>query len=182
MNDDITIKISRIAIKTETFCTAWDGQLYCVDICEDSEERRAWLYNSRYGIKMLMWGESAEYNRDEFLDRVFSSLPDYIEYYQDDVYALENACEYNPNLEADERLVEIYDRTLKNCEFYENEQNYPALLNEIGCLRGIAYSIEQVAGRDCLDECIDYDAYHAMIERAEELKKSLDNTSKDEIR
>ena len=83
-NNEIVIKISRINIKSETFCTAWEGQLYCIDVCEDSEVRMAWLYNSDYGIKMLMFGEEVGNDRDEFLDSVFSSLPNYIEIYQEE--------------------------------------------------------------------------------------------------
>lgn len=78
------IEISKIAIKTETFCTAWNGKLYCVDICEDAEERSAWLYNSNYGVKSLMWGEEiGQRSRDEFLNLVFSNLPDHIEFYEE---------------------------------------------------------------------------------------------------
>lgn len=81
---EIVLEISRIAIKTETFCTPWEGQLYCIDICEDSEERMAWLYNSKYGIKMLMFGEEVKNDRNEFLDRVFSNVPYDIEIYQEE--------------------------------------------------------------------------------------------------
>lgn len=84
-NEEITLKISRINIKSETFCTPWNGKLYCVDICEDAEERTAWLYNSSYGVKSLMFGCKVEdMERDEFLDVVFSNLPDYIEDYADE--------------------------------------------------------------------------------------------------
>ena len=83
--EEITLKISKIAIKSETFCTHWNGNLYCVDICEDAEERSAWLYNAAYGVKSLMWGEKInQSSRDEFLDMVFSSLPDYIEDYAEE--------------------------------------------------------------------------------------------------
>lgn len=81
-SNDIVLKISRINFKTETFCTAWDGKLYCVDIFEDAEERSAWLYNSAYGVKSLMFGCMVNsQSREEFLDIVFSNLPDYIGYY-----------------------------------------------------------------------------------------------------
>ena len=33
------------------------------------------------GVKSLMWGQEIKNDRDEFLNRVFSNLPDYIEYY-----------------------------------------------------------------------------------------------------
>lgn len=33
-DDDEVIEISRIAIKSETFCTPWHGKLYCVDVME----------------------------------------------------------------------------------------------------------------------------------------------------
>lgn len=84
-NEEIVLKISRIAIKSETFCASWNGQLYCVDICEDAEERSAWLYNAAYGVKSLMWVEDIKQSsREEFLDMVFSSLPDYIAGYAEE--------------------------------------------------------------------------------------------------
>ena len=84
-DEEITLEISRINIKSETFCTPWNGQLYCVDICEDAEERGAWLYNASYGIKSFMFGTSVKQdNREEFLDMVFSNLPDYIEDYAEE--------------------------------------------------------------------------------------------------
>lgn len=161
---------------------------YRVEIIRNKEDHdvwEAWLNKAGYGHKMYMFGIMAEdTSLAEMKDIVEGNLDNegYATMYEDEIVALEDACEFSPSLEADERLVEIYDRTYKNCEFYEREKNYPALLNEIGCLRGIAYSIEQVAGRDCLDECVDYDAYRAMIGRAQELKNSLDNTSNGEIK
>ena len=81
-----TIKISKIAIKSETFCTTWNGELYCVDICEDAEDRSAWVYSSDGGFKMLMWGEDPKQDsREDFLNRVFSNLPDYIDVYEDNM-------------------------------------------------------------------------------------------------
>ena len=79
-NDNPVLKISKVNIKSETFCTTWNNKVYCVDICEDMAERGAWLYNASYGIKAFMFGTSVEQDsRDEFLDMVFSNLPDYIE-------------------------------------------------------------------------------------------------------
>jgi len=43
-----------------------------------------------------------------------------------------------------EKLLEIFNRTMQNCEFYEAEKQDTKLLNEIGCLRGIAYCLESV--------------------------------------
>lgn len=84
-DEEITLKISRIDIKSETFCTPWNGKLYCVDICEDAEERSAWLYNSAYGVKSLMFGCMVNaQSREAFLDMVFSNLPDYIESYAEE--------------------------------------------------------------------------------------------------
>lgn len=45
-------------------------------------------------------------------------------------------------------LLELYDRTQKNCQFYEQQENAPALLNEIGVLRGIMYCIESAVGEE----------------------------------
>lgn len=81
---DIVLQISRINIKSETFCTPWHDKLYCVDICEDSEERSAWLYNANYGVKSFMFGEEVKHSREAFLDAVFSNLPDYIEDYEEE--------------------------------------------------------------------------------------------------
>lgn len=84
-DEEIVLKISRIGIKSETFCTTWGGKLYCVDICEDAKERSAWLYNSAYGVKSLMFGYMVcDMSRDEFLDIVFSNLPEYIEDYAEE--------------------------------------------------------------------------------------------------
>lgn len=41
------------------------------------------------------------------------------------------------------KLLSLYDRTLKNCEFYERENDKIHLLAEIGCLRGISYCLEE---------------------------------------
>ena len=79
------VEISRIAVHSETFCTSWNGKLYCVDICEDSEVRSAWLYNAGYGVKSLMFGLNVkESQRDAFLDMVFSNLPNYIDDYAEE--------------------------------------------------------------------------------------------------
>lgn len=43
-----------------------------------------------------------------------------------------------------EKIMDIFNRTISNCEFYEKEKQHTKLLNEIGCLRGIAYCLEAV--------------------------------------
>ena len=40
------------------------------------------------------------------------------------------------------KLMDLFKRTLSNCEFYENENRTNSLLNELGVLRGIAYCLE----------------------------------------
>ena len=37
------------------------------------------------------------------------------------------------------KLIELFDRTINNCKFYEEEGKKASLNNEIGVLRGIAY-------------------------------------------
>ena len=39
-------------------------------------------------------------------------------------------------------LMGIYERTLNNCKFYEKQEDRAHLLNEVGCLRGVAYCME----------------------------------------
>ena len=133
--EEIVLKISKIAIKSETFCTVWDGNLYCIDICEDAEERSAWLYRSNNSVKMLMWGEEVTNDRDEFLDCVFSNIPDYVEDYEE---------EYGEGAALIEKLDAIYERTMRNCHFYKDEGKNRHLLNEIGVLRGISYCLDEV--------------------------------------
>ena len=41
-------------------------------------------------------------------------------------------------------MLELFERTLKNCRFYKEEGDTARLLNEIGVLRGIAYCMEEV--------------------------------------
>lgn len=84
-NEEIVLKISRIAIKSETFCTPWNGHLYCVDITEDAKNRGAWLYRSDMGVKSFMFGYMLkDMDADKFKDLVFSNLPDYIEDYEEE--------------------------------------------------------------------------------------------------
>ncbi len=42
----------------------------------------------------------------------------------------------------DSKLMDLFNRTLSNCELYKNENRTTSLLNEIGVLRGIAYCLE----------------------------------------
>lgn len=43
-----------------------------------------------------------------------------------------------------ETIMDLYDRTISNCKFYEEEGKRISLNNEIGVLRGIAYCMELV--------------------------------------
>lgn len=43
-----------------------------------------------------------------------------------------------------ENIMELFDRTMKNCKFYEGQNDTKGLLNEIGVLRGIAYCMESI--------------------------------------
>lgn len=67
----------------------------------------------------------------------------------------------------DNTLIGIYNRTLNNCIFYENENDKLSLLNEIGVLRGVAYCLE-LSG-----ECPHDDQFLHFIELQNELKKGL---------
>lgn len=44
----------------------------------------------------------------------------------------------------EEKIIELFERTMKNCNFYEKENQVAHLLNEIGVLRGIAYVMEEM--------------------------------------
>lgn len=43
----------------------------------------------------------------------------------------------------EKNLMKLYERTLDNCHFYY-KNNDPKLISEIGCLRGIAYCLEEL--------------------------------------
>lgn len=45
---------------------------------------------------------------------------------------------------AEDKLLYLYNRTMKNCRFYMENGKEDHLLNEIGVLRGIAYCMEAV--------------------------------------
>lgn len=48
------------------------------------------------------------------------------------------------NIETRDRIIALYNRTKNNCLYYEKKGEEMGLLNEIGCLRGIAYCLEEV--------------------------------------
>ncbi len=85
--------------------------------------------------------------------------------------ATDEVIEENQNLEK--RLMAIWNRTLKNCKFYEEEKKYSNLLNEIGVLRGITYAYEELT--DSLpisDEFLHFiDVQNEILSILEELNK-----------
>lgn len=65
-------------------------------------------------------------------------------------------------------LNELFERTLKNCSFYEKEGKTINLVNEIGVLRGIGYCMELEG------ECSHTEEFMHFIEIQQKLKE-LDN-------
>lgn len=65
-------------------------------------------------------------------------------------------------------LNELFERTLKNCAFYEKEGKTISLANEIGVLRGIGYCMELEG------ECPHTEEFMHFIEIQQKLKE-LDN-------
>lgn len=73
-------------------------------------------------------------------------------------------------------LLELFDRTEKNCEFYEQEKDNIALLNEIGVLRGIMYCIESVMGEENARGAVGwarYSQFDTLIRTQERLKANM---------
>lgn len=68
-----------------------------------------------------------------------------------------------------ENLIEIYNRTYRNCRFYQDKGDEKALLNEIGVLRGIMYCIDVTIG-GYSNDLIDYEAFKEMIAEQQRLK------------
>lgn len=48
------------------------------------------------------------------------------------------------NMKDIDKLNNLFERTMNNCLCYEREGKKMSLLNEIGCLRGIAYCLEEL--------------------------------------
>lgn len=70
-----------------------------------------------------------------------------------------------------EKLLQLYSRTYRNCQFYAEHSENEKLLNEIGVLRGIAYSIEAiVGGRESLFQYIDFASFDVMIKAQNKLR------------
>ena len=40
--------------------------------------------------------------------------------------------------------ISILERTAKNCEFYKREGMTEHFINEVGCLRGIMYALDEI--------------------------------------
>lgn len=66
------------------------------------------------------------------------------------------------------KLIALYERTLKNCRFYEAEGKEWALMNEIGCLRGILYAIEEI------EPCFTFTEAIPFIEKQQEFRTNDD--------
>ena len=60
----------------------------------------------------------------------------------------------------DAELYDLFERTVRNCIYYEREKDLVHFWNEIHCLRGI-YSC--IAGRDLLDK-EDIELFNSFIE------------------
>ena len=41
-------------------------------------------------------------------------------------------------------IIQVFERTLNNCRYYEKNNKTISLANEIGVLRGVAYTMEAV--------------------------------------
>lgn len=65
-----------------------------------------------------------------------------------------------------ETFLDIFDRTIKNCEYFAKEGKSMSLSNEIGVLRGIAYCMEIVG------LCPHTEEFAHFIELQEKLKKT----------
>ena len=109
---------------------------------------------------------------------------DYYEYYTDLTGLLPPRADISEPLRA---LRDLYQRTYYNCIFWEKEEKGKpvftnlseecwkdrdaGLNNEIGCLRGVAYCMEEIVGEGNLFNEIDHTSFKHFIDKAEELEK-----------
>lgn len=57
---------------------------YYIDIQPMQGYREAWIYNTNYGVKMLMFGSAAgDITKEKFENLVFDRAEEYIELYQE---------------------------------------------------------------------------------------------------
>lgn len=134
--------------KTKTY-EYRDG--FLVDIVDSGDEISAYLYHKNYGVKDLMFElmKKDVESEEELKEMITNNLTNqsFIENYTEE-YMEGN--EYNG-----ETMMDVYRRTLRNCQFYEKENNIKKLINEIGVLRGIFYCLQSV-GVSCEDDEFKY--------------------------
>ena len=66
-------------------------------------------------------------------------------------------------------LIELYDRTYRNCMFYKENGKREHLLNEICVLRGIVYCIEAASEEKNAFVYVDFEKFSLMIEEQNRL-------------
>lgn len=69
-----------------------------------------------------------------------------------------------------EKLLELFNRTYRNCKHYKECGKDQHLLNEIGVLRGIAYCIGEIVGEENLFSVINFAEFSEMIDEQERLR------------
>ena len=93
---------------------------------------------------------------DEYLDHVLNDIDFYIESYEEDLMLVESDPDIVLNRPVCDMFNDLLERTIKNCRFYEKEDRKRSLLNEAGCLRGIAYAIDKVGALPARKEILYY--------------------------
>ena len=76
------------------------------------------------------------------VDHTVDYLKRYRQVVSSELSEVNNPAVSNKVTNGDMKLMDLFNRTLSNCEFYENENRTTSLLNEIGVLRGIAYCLK----------------------------------------
>ena len=145
--------------KTKTY-EYRDG--FLVDIVDSGDEVSAYLYHKNYGVKDLMFGlmKKDVESEEELKEMITNNLTNqsFIENYTE---------EYMNGKECGETVMDIYNRTIRNCKYYESIHDDISLINEIGVLRGIYYCLQTV-GVAPEDEVVS-----RFFETQEKLKKQL---------
>ncbi len=71
-----------------------------------------------------------------------------------------------------EILMNLYNRTLSNCTYYNSKGMKNSLLNEIGVLRGILYCIEGILEEDISNPIFYNDKFVELIKFQQSMKEA----------
>lgn len=153
--------------------------LYMAEKDNDGEKN----YDFVLGVEgIAFWTDMfglGDIDRKEALSIAENSLERYTEYYNEELADAEDKTEMAIDFHTrkydfcKKKLLDIYERTDRNCAYYESKNDDALLLNEIGVLRGIAYAIEELLNEEQMFKMVGLEGLEKRMKKQEELKKKM---------